>query len=67
MITIKSSYEPSASAGHAATTAPMMPWLNPWATFAASVATMPKPRSQRASPGTYAPRRAASSITIELA
>jgi hypothetical protein len=33
----------------------------------ASVATMPSPSSHRASAGTRAPRRAASSITIELA
>ena len=46
MTIIKSSYDPtSATAGHAA---PMMPWPKPWATFAASVAIMPRPRSQRA-------------------
>jgi hypothetical protein len=68
MTTIRSSYDPtSATADHAATAAPMMPCPEPWATFAASVATMPKPRSQRASEGTRAPRRAESSITIELA
>jgi hypothetical protein len=35
--------------------------------FAASIATMPSPSGHRASAGTCAPRRAASSITIELA
>jgi hypothetical protein len=55
---IRSSYDPtSATAGHAATTPPMMPWPKPWATFAASVATMPSPSSHRASPGTRTPRR----------
>jgi ABC-type nitrate/sulfonate/bicarbonate transport system ATPase subunit len=39
----------------------------PWATFAASVATVPNPSSQRASPGTRTFRRAESRITIELA
>ena len=68
MIIIKSSYDPtSATAGPAATAAPIMPWPRPWATFAASVATMPRPRSHRASAGTRTPRRAESSITIELA
>jgi hypothetical protein len=58
MIIIRSSYDPtSATAGHAATAARTMPWPKPWATFAASVATIPKPRSQRASVGTCAPRR----------
>ena len=37
------------------------------ATFAASVAAMPKPSSHRASAGTGILRRAESSITIELA
>jgi hypothetical protein len=39
----------------------------PWVMFAASVATMPGPSSHRASAGTRAHRRAASSITIDLA
>jgi len=68
MIIVKSSYDPtSATAGHAATAAPMMPWPRPWATFAASVATMPRPSNHRASAGTRASRRTESSITIELA
>ena len=32
-----------------------MPWPRPWATFAASVATMPRPSSYRASEGTRTP------------
>ena len=53
-IIIRSSYDPtSATAGHAATTPPMMPWPRPWATFAASVATMPSPSSHPHTP----PRR----------
>jgi hypothetical protein len=39
----------------------------PCATLAASVATMPRPRSHRASAGTGTLRRAKSSITIEPA
>jgi hypothetical protein len=68
MTIMRSSYEPtSATAGHAATAAPMGPCPSPWATLAASVAAMPNPRSHRASTGTGFLRRAESSITIELA
>ena len=68
MTIMRSSYEPtSATAGHAATAAPIRPWPKPWATLAASVAAMPSPRSHRASAGTGVLRRAESSITIELA
>ena len=41
-----------ATAGHAATAAPIRPYRRPWATLAASVAAMPRPRSHRASAGT---------------
>jgi hypothetical protein len=68
MIIMSSSYEPtSATAGHAATAAPIRPCPSPWAMFAVSVAVMPTPSSQRARAGTGALRRAQSSITIELA
>jgi hypothetical protein len=68
MTIMRSSHEPtSATAGHAATQAPTTPWPRPWATLAASVAAMPRPRSHRASAGTGVLRRAESSMTIELA
>ena len=57
----------SATAGHAATTAPTGPCTRPCATLAASVAATPRPSSHRASAGTGVLRRAESSITIELA
>jgi hypothetical protein len=61
MIIIRSSYDPtSATAGHAATAAPIMPWPRPWATFAGSIAIMPKPSSHRASEGTRTRHRAES-------
>jgi hypothetical protein len=65
---MRSSYEPtSATAGHAATAAPIRPCPRPWATLAASVAAMPRPSSHRASAGTGTLRRAESSITMDLA
>jgi hypothetical protein len=68
MIVMNSSYDPtSATAGHAATAATTGPWLRPCATFAASVAAIPRPSSHRASAGTGTSRLAESSITIELA
>jgi hypothetical protein len=67
MITISGSYDPtSATAGHGDDgTGRAVPQAV--ATFAASVAAMPRPGSHRASPGTGDFRRAESSITIELA
>jgi hypothetical protein len=47
-------------AGHAATAEPIGPWPRPCATLAASVATMPRPSSHRASAGTGSFRRAES-------
>ena len=68
MTIMRSSYEPTrATAGHAATAAPIRPWPTPWAMLAARVAAMPRPRSHRANAGTGVLRRAESSITIELA
>jgi hypothetical protein len=67
MITISSSCEPtSATAGQTPTTAPTGPLPRPCTAFAASVAAMPSSSSYRASTGDRAPRRAASSIAIEL-
>ena len=43
------------------------PWPRPWATLAASVATMPSPSSHRASAGTGVLRRAESSIAATAA
>ena len=40
------------TAGQAATTAPTGPWDQPWATFAARVATIPSASRQRAMTGT---------------
>jgi hypothetical protein len=66
MTIMRSWYEATkATAGHAATAAPASPWPKPWATFAASVAVMPRTRSHRAKPGTGVLRRAESSITID--
>jgi len=45
--------------------APVRPCPKPRATFAASVAAMPRPRSHRESSGTCPLRRAESSITID--
>lgn len=44
----------STTADHAATAAPMMSWPRPWATFAVSVARMPKLSSHRARTDTAA-------------
>ena len=63
MTIMRSSYEPTNATAGAATAAP----VRPWATLAARVAAIPKPRSHRASAGTGVLRRAESSITIELA
>jgi hypothetical protein len=58
MTIMSSSQEPtSATAGQAATTAPTGPCPSSWATLAASVAPMPRPRSHHASAGTGAFRR----------
>ena len=68
MIIISSSYDPtSATAGHAATAAPVRPWPRPCAAFAAGVAPIPSPSSHLAGAGTGTFRRAESSSTIELA
>ena len=48
-------------------TAPTGPWDQPWAMFAASVATIPSASSQRARAGTGRRCRAAYRFTIELA
>ena len=64
---MNSSYDPTrATAGHAATAAPTGLWPSPCATFAASVAAMPRPGSRRASAGTRASRRAESSCRSHL-
>jgi hypothetical protein len=55
------------TAGHAPTAASITPWPTPWATFAAKVATMPRPSNPRASAGTRMPRRTESNTTTELA
>jgi hypothetical protein len=60
------SYDPtSAIAGHAAAAAPTRPWDQPWATFTASEAAMPRASIQRARHGTGSRCRAACRITIE--
>jgi hypothetical protein len=65
---MSSSYNPtSATVGYAATATPVRPCPRPCTTLAASVATMPRPSSHRASAGTGTFRCAESSITIELA
>ena len=64
----RSSYEPTRlTAGHAAITAPMGPWDQPWAMFAVRVAAIPSASSQRARAGTGTRCWAAYSTTIELA
>jgi hypothetical protein len=55
------------TADHAAAAAPAGPCPEPCVTLAASVAAIPRPRSHRASAGTWILRRAESSIIIELA
>jgi hypothetical protein len=49
------------------TSAPIRPCPRPWATFAVSVAAMPRPSSHRASHGTGTVRRTESCTTVELA
>ena len=65
MRVMRSSKEPArARAGHALTSAPMGPWLRPWARLAPMVAAMPAPRHQRANGGTRWWRRLASRMSM---
>ncbi|HYZ52344.1 MAG TPA: hypothetical protein VE733_02380 [Streptosporangiaceae bacterium] len=59
--------QPSASAGHALTSAPIGPCPMPCARLAPTVATTPAPRLQAASRGTGRFRRLASSTTMDAA